>query len=108
MSGCSVGLYDREDQHLLFKEWQIETTNDRLRAVLDPCLCPGNHVHGKSLGGGRLYLTANREFQTHAVGYARAGWHPVVSLPFSPVVFHRRSTAKLMQPMLCVTGGVRL
>ena len=53
-----MGLYDKEQEKLLFKEWQVETTNATLRAVLAPCLCPGNHEHGKALGGGRLRRTA--------------------------------------------------
>ena len=56
--GCAVGLYDKEGEKLLFKEWQIETSSELLRQVLRPCLCPGNHVHGKSIGGGRLWRTA--------------------------------------------------
>ena len=53
-----MGLHDKEGEKLLFKEWQIETSSELLRQVLRPCLCPGNHEHGKSLGGGRLWRTA--------------------------------------------------
>jgi hypothetical protein len=58
VAGCSVGLYDREGENLLAKEWQIETTSERLRAALRPCLCAGGHEHGKTLGGRRLWATA--------------------------------------------------
>ena len=58
VAGCSVGLYDQAQQKLLFKEWRVETTSETLRRVLAPCLCAGGHDHGKTLGSGRLRLTA--------------------------------------------------
>ena len=53
-----MGLYDKEGKKLLFKEWRIETTSEVLRLILKPCLCPGNHDHGTSIGGKRLWRTA--------------------------------------------------